>query len=152
MRFKVFPWTLVSLAFIIDQISKQYILRIAENLPQELFPFLTITLVKNRGISFGFLNHQSPLIFGVLTLIIMLLIFYVGYMLYNTKKKDSMWGLSLVLGGALGNLLDRFLFGGVIDFIDFHIATYHWPAFNFADSFIFIGVALLLRSSFKESK
>ncbi|UNM06481.1 MAG: signal peptidase II [Holosporaceae bacterium] len=150
MKFNLFPWIIVSVSVCLDQISKLYILRSAPFLPEEIFSFLSIVFVKNKGISFGLFNHKGTLVFWVITLVIIFLTLYVAYMLYNAKKRDSMWGLSLVLGGALGNIIDRFFHGGVIDFIDFHYAAYHWPAFNFADSFIFIGVALLFKSNLKE--
>ena len=84
--------------------------------------------------------------------IILIVIFYVIYLLYKAQKKATMWGLSLIVGGALGNLLDRALYGGVIDFIDLYAYNYHWPAFNLADSFIFIGAVIYMIDSFKGTK
>ncbi len=150
MRFNPVPWMLVFFTVFLDQISKLYILRSVSSLPEEVFSFLSIVFIKNKGISFGLFNHEGSFVFWLITILIIFLTLYVAYMLYNAQKRDSMWGLSLVLGGALGNIIDRFFHGGVIDFIDFHCASYHWPAFNFADSFIFIGVALLLKSNLKE--
>jgi signal peptidase II len=64
--------------------------------------------------------------------------------MWKEKSRAITLSLSLILGGALGNLVDRFWRGGVVDFLDFHIQSFHWPAFNMADSFIFLGVLALL--------
>jgi signal peptidase II len=64
--------------------------------------------------------------------------------LYRTDKGCERWALSLIIGGALGNIRDRVLYGAVFDFLDFYVGSYHWPAFNLADSCIVVGVLLLL--------
>lgn len=136
---------------ILDQILKGYVWAHQYLWPQYLTPFLNIVFVKNRGISFGLLNKEQDWLFWCLTGLIISIISYVMYLLYKTKHNIMRWGLSLVLGGALGNVIDRFVYGGVIDFIDVHILSFHWPAFNAADSFIFIGTVLLLKNSLKEA-
>ena len=73
------------------------------------------------------------------------------YWLWNEADKLTAVGLGLIIGGAVGNAMDRFHYGAVADFFDFHISGHHWPAFNLADSFIFIGVAFLLWRSFRSA-
>ncbi|MGQ0526515.1 MAG: signal peptidase II [Alphaproteobacteria bacterium] len=110
----------------------------------EILPFFNLVMVWNKGISFGLFNHDTdygPLILGIMTLLI------VGFFTWWLMKKNhplQSAGIILVIGGALGNLIDRVRFGAVIDFLDFHVSGYHWPAFNIADSCICAGVALLL--------
>lgn len=136
----------------IDQITKWLVRAEADLWPKPLTPFLNIVLVKNRGISFGLLNISDEFVFWALTSIIAGIIFYVIYLLCCEKNNIMRWGFSLVLGGAISNIIDRLLHQGVIDFIDLHIQSLHWPAFNFADGFIFMGTALLLKQSLKETK
>ena len=102
--------------------------------------------------SFGMLNNKSTLVFYIVTGIVIGLCVYLAYWLWNEKNKSATLALSFILGGALGNLIDRFFREGVVDFLDFHLQSYHWPAFNVADSFIFLGVLLLLWSNIKKGK
>ncbi len=113
-----------------------------------LAPFFNLVLVFNKGAAFSFLasapGWQLPVfatIAGVASAVISFLI------LRNAGKRLFCSGLSLVLGGALGNLYDRVVYGHVVDFLDFHAAGWHWPAFNVADSFISIGVTILIAHS-----
>ena len=110
----------------------------------QILPFLNIVFVRNTGVSFGMFSEWGILgryffsIFSILvgTFLILLAIF--------SDKKAFRISLGLISSGALGNAIDRVYFGGVIDFIDFFIYNFHWPAFNFADIFITLGVMLLL--------
>jgi signal peptidase II len=70
----------------------------------------------------------------------------------NTADKKLSWALSLILGGAIGNVLDRFFYGAVVDFIDVHYETWHWPAFNLADSAISVGAILIVWSELTRNK
>ena len=88
---------------------------------------------------------NSDIIFSIIQGSIGLILLF---WLYQVKKPYLAVALGLVIGGAFGNTLDRFKNGAVADFLDFHIATYHWPAFNLADSAIFIGIAILLCDEF----
>ncbi|HQX27111.1 MAG TPA: signal peptidase II [Alphaproteobacteria bacterium] len=104
--------------------------------------------VWNKGISFGMFNQQSdfgPMILIVLALVISL--FFVAWLFYGPDGMQEM-GILLVIGGALGNVIDRARYGAVFDFLDFHAFDYHWPAFNIADSGIVIGVGVLILHSF----
>ena len=134
------------LLIIIDQSTKVYTAKIMFNNSFEsieLLPFLNIVFVRNTGISFGLFSDGGLLnryfftsfsiIIGCALLIISLL----------TKEKLIKFSLLMISSGAIGNAIDRIYFGGVIDFIDFFIYNFHWPAFNLADVFITLGVILL---------
>ena len=108
-----------------------------------LLPFLNFTFVVNYGFAFGFLNNPS-LNQLVVSIVILSIIVYFLYLLMKTQDHLFRFSLVLVLSGALGNFLDRIFRGFVIDFIDIYISDYHWPAFNFADSWITIGFMILI--------
>ncbi len=129
---------------LMDQISKLAIvrsLRIHESLTV-LAGFFNLVHVRNRGMAFGFLNRPD-INFGFYFLVaasiaaVILLLFW----FFKLKQGDNqiILGLSLILGGAIGNLIDRLRLKEVIDFLDFHLGSYHWPAFNVADSAITVG-------------
>ena len=141
--------TLLAIIFLvlIDQCAKIFISKIMLNNrfeDMQLLPFLNIVFVRNTGVSFGMFSEWGILgryffsIFSIVigSFLILLAIFS------DTKVFRS--SLGLISSGALGNAIDRVYFGGVIDFIDFFIYNMHWPAFNFADIFITVGVILLL--------
>lgn len=125
----------------------------------ETFPviggFFNITYVRNPGAAFGFLSDASPgfrsVFFVAVTCLAIILVLY--YIVKSTAEEPRViLSLSLILSGALGNLVDRVRFGEVIDFIDVYIGSHHWPAFNVADSAITIGAFLLLIEMFKHRK
>jgi signal peptidase II len=139
---------LVSTAvLLLDQLTKEIIIRnleLYEALPV-LPNFFHITHVRNQGAAFGILaNHalRLPVLLGASLLAAVGICWY--YRQFPPERRWLRWGLSLILGGALGNMIDRLRFGAVIDFLDVHWYQYHWPAFNVADSAITIGVVLLL--------
>lgn len=107
----------------------------------ELFPFFNLTMVWNEGISFGLFHGSGIWILSGLSLIITVL-----FSVWLTKVNNWLQtiALGLVIGGAIGNVIDRFRFGAVADFFDFHVMGWHYPAFNVADSAIVIGIALLI--------
>lgn len=117
-----------------------------------VLPFFNLFLTLNRGISFSLLTHESPLMPLILAVLTLGISGLIGYWLYHEKDKTIRVGLALVLGGALGNLIDRIRLGAVVDFLDFYIGTHHWPAFNLADSAICIGVGLILYQSFRKDR
>ena len=135
------------LLIIIDQSTKVYIAKIMmknnfENI--KLFSFLNITFVRNTGISFGLFSDGGSIgryFFTSFSMIVGSLLFIMS--IFN-KEKLVQVSLIFISSGAIGNAVDRIYFGGVIDFIDFFIYNFHWPAFNFADIFITLGVILLL--------
>lgn len=135
-----------------DLLSKRFIFAILENIafteqtnnPEiKVFDFFSLVYVWNRGVSFGMFNQleNSHLILSLVQgSIAVILLFW----LYANKKPHFSYALGFIIGGALGNVADRIKNGAVADFLDFHIASYHWPAFNLADSFVFIGVMILI--------
>jgi signal peptidase II len=137
------------ISLVIDQASKIYLVdvyKIASIGTQKITDFFNLVMVWNRGISFGmFSGHESSNYFfiGVSIVIVGVL----AYWLTKTDLKLEAIGIGFVLGGAIGNIIDRFRYGAVADFFDFHIGDKHWPAFNIADSSIFIGACILIISS-----
>ena len=116
-----------------------------------VFPFFNLVYFLNKGISFSMFSGASS---WILTGIAFLICMGICYFLIKEKSKFSKVCLSLVLGGAVGNIVDRIYLGAVVDFIDFYVGKWHWPAFNVADSAICIGVVLLIYQSIftKEKK
>ena len=109
--------------------------------------FFRLTHVQNRGAAFGlFAESPSEWKVGVLVLFSVIALVVVSALLWRNSHALTMTGsaLALILGGAIGNLWDRLLSGHVVDFLDFYVDTYHWPAFNVADSAIVIGAVLLV--------
>lgn len=132
--------------FALDQISKYMAVKsLIYHAEVPLTSFLNFTLLHNSGAAFGFLNNAGGwqnLFFIVIAIIVSLVILGMVRRL-NPYDTQAGIGLMLILGGALGNLLDRVRFGYVIDFIDFHYESWHWYTFNIADAAITIGAFLL---------
>ncbi len=118
----------------------------------EITSFFNLILVWNNGVSFSIFSNNS--IWGRLFLITLSLTItgYVIYLLKNEKNKINRFSFMLIISGAIGNVFDRIRYGAVIDFLDFYIGSYHWPAFNLADIFICCGVGLLILNSIKWKK
>ncbi len=141
---------LLSLAIVVlDQITKVYVMqtmRLHESIVV-ISDFFSITYIRNPGAAFGFLSSSSStfrfVFFGLTSLFAVGLL---GTILVRMPKHDWLGQLSVaaILGGAIGNLLDRLRYGEVIDFLDFYVNGYHWPAFNVADSAITVGVVFLI--------
>ncbi|MGR9100029.1 MAG: signal peptidase II, partial [Gammaproteobacteria bacterium] len=115
-----------------------------------VLPYFNLTYVHNTGAAFSFLSDAGGWqrwFFAGLAVVISAVL---GVWLDRLKKSEILLAvsLSLVLGGAIGNLIDRLVYGYVIDFLDFYYKSWHWPAFNVADSAISLGVALMLLESF----
>lgn len=110
----------------------------------EVLPFFNIVMVWNKGISFGLLNRDTD--YGPTILIALALAITALFLTFMRKTSAplQLTGIALIIGGALGNVIDRLRFGAVMDFLDFHAGNYHWPAFNIADSCVCIGVAILI--------
>ena len=136
----------VLLIFLADRASKIYILRIAEvESVVDIYvnPYLNFYLIWNKGIAFGLFSFNESLIYNSVSLIIGLII--IAILILIIKSEDiKKYAFLLVLGGALGNLYDRFYYSAVPDFIDFHIREIHWFIFNVADIFITLGVIFLI--------
>ena len=130
---------IVTFSIFIDQVSKKIVFLQKDLFINgiEVFDFFNLVYVENKGISFGiFSKYELSFYLGILSFLIS---FYIGYLIKITKKKYEIISLSLILGGAIGNGIDRIKNNYVIDFFDFYLDSYHWPAFNFADGFITIG-------------
>ena len=137
---------LVIVIFLLDRISKIYILNLAEinNLTDiYLTSFLNIYLIWNNGIAFGLLSLDNNLLYNVVTLLIAFINIIILIMIVNYNDYRSFF-LIMILGGSLGNLFDRIYFKAVPDFIDIHYGDFHWFVFNVADIFITIGVLCLI--------
>jgi signal peptidase II len=143
---RILGFAAAAFALIADQISKQVALaRLFD--PQNainVLPFFDLVPHWNRGISFGLFGSShdaASWIFsgGALIIVGLLLVW-----LWRTFNPLTAAAFGLIIGGALGNVIDRIRFGAVVDFLDFHLAGYHWPAFNFADAGICVGAVLML--------
>lgn len=110
----------------------------------EAFPFFNLTMVWNQGISFGLFQNGNP---WPLTIVALVISTIFSVWLCRTKSWVEAISLSMVIGGALGNVIDRLHFGAVADFFDFYVGKWHYPAFNIADSFITIGIVILVMNS-----
>ncbi|RIL08359.1 MAG: signal peptidase II [Proteobacteria bacterium] len=134
---------------VFDQISKWIILQYFQE--GQILPVIpeifNLTLHYNKGVAFGMLadlpDGQRQILMTVTT---MVALGFVAYLLIKQYLYDSVgqFSLALILGGAAGNIIDRARLGQVVDFLDFYYSTYHWPAFNLADSSICVGVFLLI--------
>jgi len=132
---------------ILDQITKAIILysmSLYHSIP--VVPgFFSITHIHNPGGAFGFMANQSPVVRSMVFLFFSALaVCLIFYFYKKTPKEYSLLaaGFALIFGGAIGNLIDRIRFGKVVDFLDFSIGNFHWPAFNIADSAISIGMVI----------
>jgi signal peptidase II len=133
----------------LDQLTKYWIARAipAHTIIPVIPGFFNLVHVYNRGAAFGLLPNWSPEFvryFFILTNLTIILI--LGFFYFRTKERYLLflWGYSLLLSGAVGNLIDRIRFGEVLDFLDVHVGRHHWPAFNVADSLICIGAGFLI--------
>ncbi|MFB1037319.1 MAG: signal peptidase II [Sinobacterium sp.] len=149
-------WLWLTLIWLIaDQVTKQLVVSNFELFQSvNVLPFFNLTYVQNPGAAFSFLADQDGWQRWFFTVIAAVASIVFGVWLAKTPKNQVLLNIAvaLMLSGALGNLIDRVLFGYVIDFLDFYIGNKHWPAFNVADSMIFIGAALMIIDSFKNDQ
>ena len=137
------------LVIVFDQATKWWIMAMVMQPPRiiPVTPFFNLVTVWNRGISFGLFDGDSAVNVWVLPLVALAI---VAALVAWLRRVQGVWlasAIGLVIGGALGNVVDRLRFGAVADFLDFHVAGYHWPAFNVADSGITVGVTMLVLDS-----
>ncbi len=139
---------LAGLVLLLDQFSKALALKylVPGTSRPVLSPLFHLTLVENQGIAFGLFQGFDKLLFVTVTVSIGVLV-YLGFR-SDARRWVNQWGIGLILGGAVGNWLDRARVGAVIDFLDFRI----WPVFNFADTAITLGVGLFLLDILKRQK
>lgn len=139
---------LAALVVALDQATKQWIVGSAmrEARVIEVLPFLNIVMAWNRGVSFGLFNDDglSPWVFFTIAVV-----FSIAMTVWMARTRSRLLAaaLGLMIGGALGNAVDRVRWGAVADFIDLHVAGWHWPAFNVADAAITVGAVLLVADS-----
>jgi signal peptidase II len=136
---------------IVDQLTKWWILTSVMTPPQRIpvTGFFDLVLVYNRGVSFGMLGNAPSWASAALIVFALLLSLALSIWMWRADTLLLGTALGFVVGGAIGNVIDRFVHGAVVDFLDFHAAGYHWPAFNVADSAITIGVVILIIDSLK---
>ncbi len=136
-------WIAVAV-LLLDQATKQLALgKLALHEPVAVAPLLNLTLVYNKGAAFGFLSSASGWQNAFFVVVALIACGVILYMLRQTKDRLLAVALMLVLGGAIGNLSDRLIYGYVIDFIDVYYQSWHWPVFNIADSAITVGAILI---------
>jgi len=144
-------WFALAAAVVLaDQITKALVLaRFALGERLELTGFFNMVLVYNKGAAFSFLSDAAGWQTPALIVFALAAIGVVGtFIVRSPGRRLLCTGLALILGGALGNLIDRLRFGQVVDFLDFHVGAWHWPAFNVADSAITIGAVLIILEGF----
>ena len=141
------PWLgFAAIIILLDQLTKITASRLmAYGDSHAITTFFNFVLLHNKGAAFSFLATESGwqrYFFTALGIIAALFIVYL--LKRNAGQRLFCWALSLILGGAVGNVIDRIIYGYVIDFLDVHVGSWHWPAFNVADSAICIGAALFV--------
>lgn len=140
---------IAAVLIVADQITKWIILE-RVMVPPRIIPvtdFFNLVLVWNRGVSFGLFSDGDPSQRWILIGVALAVTTALTVWLWRADRWPVALALGLVIGGALGNVIDRLRFGAVADFLDFHVAGFHWPAFNLADSAITVGVVLLVLDS-----
>ncbi len=148
---KAFRWFgLAAVVIVLDYFTKFAILSaLAPGESRAVTPFFNLVLVFNKGAAFSFLAGApgwQTLFFASIAVVASIVISFL--IVRNQGKSVFCLGLALILGGALGNLYDRLVYGHVVDFLDVHAAGWHWPAFNVADSAITLGAGILIVESF----
>lgn len=133
----------------LDQATKWWIVEVVMQPPRviEVLPVFNLVLGWNRGVSFGLFSGDSPILVWVL---VALALAIVAVLVAWLRRAEGWWmvaAIGIVIGGALGNVVDRLRFGAVADFLDFHLGGYHWPVFNVADTGITVGAAVLVIDS-----
>ena len=140
----------LSVIFLIDRLTKLYILKIAEienSVDIYLTSYLNLYLIWNKGIAFGLLSINESVVYNTITYIIGIIIIIILLILWKNDNIQKYF-LALVAGGALGNFYDRIVYTAVPDFIDLHFLGFHWFVFNVADIFITVGVFCLILVEF----
>ncbi|WP_322521584.1 signal peptidase II [Guyparkeria halophila] len=141
-------WLWLSLGVLVgDQLTKwAALVGLTYARPVEVLPFFDLTLLYNTGAAFSFLaDHDGWQRWFFVFLAVVITVALLAWLAFVAIRDGRIKaGITLLIGGALGNVIDRVLYGHVVDFLDFHVAGWHWPAFNIADAAITIGVALII--------
>ena len=152
-KIDVYSFFSVLIIFLLDRFSKIYVIDLIQSQGGEifLFDFLNLTLNWNTGIAFGLLGSNADYFYHFISAIIVLIIIYLIYLMVKSDKFEKII-FSLIIGGALGNLYDRLNYYAVPDFIDFHLGSFHWFTFNFADIFISVGIIMIILKQLLQSE
>ena len=146
LRKNIFYFFLILFIFILDRISKLWIISIfnsENNLEIKISSFINLNLIWNKGIAFGLFSYGEKFEYNLLTGLIIIITVIVFWMIIKTKGLEK-YGFLMILGGALGNIFDRLYYSAVPDFIDIYFKNFHWFVFNVADIFITVGVLMLI--------
>lgn len=154
-RASLAPWlAIAAVVAVLDQITKIAISKaftFGESLP--ITSFFNLVLTYNKGAAFSFLAAESGWQRYFFTAIAVAAVAFIIHLLRrHPGQRMFSWALALILGGAIGNLIDRVLYGHVIDFLDFHANNWHWPAFNVADSAICVGAVMFILDELRRSR
>ena len=153
---KIYLFIFVLVLFTIDRVSKILILKnFLNNSSSEIYinSFLNFSLVWNSGIGFGILQLEANIFYLLISIIITAINLILIYWMFTSSNYLESIFISIILGGALGNLFDRYYYSSVPDFIDLHYESFHWFTFNIADIFITIGIiGLIIIDLFKIKK
>ena len=144
---------LIPLFIFLAQLSKKWMLNniFDSQIIIEINKYLNFVPVWNKGISFGMLSNFMNINFFMIIVTSGILLFLISWFV-KTESRNLSLSLSFIISGAIGNLVDRLNHKAVVDFIDIHIGNHHWPAFNFADSYITIGAFIYVFTIFTSQK
>ncbi len=140
---------IAALVAILDQLSKWWVVEVVMNPPRsiEITPFFNLVMGWNKGVSFGLFNNDSSVTAWLLPVVAVVIVGVVTVWLFRVDRLVLGAALGFIIGGAVGNIVDRLRYGAVADFLDFHAMGFHWPAFNLADSMITVGAIVLIFDS-----
>jgi len=143
-------WAVAAAILVLDQLSKWWIVAAVMRPPRviEIMPFLNLAMVWNRGVTFGLLGTGGEAMRWALVALSLAIVAVLAVWLARTAQAGLAAALGAVIGGALGNVMDRLIHGAVADFLDFHAFGWHWPAFNLADAAIVCGIGWLILGAF----
>lgn len=150
LKHKKIFFFIIIITFLIDRITKLLVLHFSKDINSiELYlsKYINLILVWNEGIAFGMLSLKNNLSYNFLSLFILMIILFLIFLASKSKNIEK-YCLASIIGGAIGNLFDRFYYKSVPDFIDIHYNNFHWFTFNVADIFISIGVIVLISNEF----
>ena len=144
-KIDIYSFVIILAVFTLDRFSKIFVIGLVQSNQGEIFiyDFLNLTLNWNTGIAFGLLSFKANLLYHSISALILLIIVYLIYLMVVSDKFGKIT-ISLIIGGALGNIYDRLNYYAVPDFIDFHVGEFHWFTFNIADIFISIGIIIII--------
>ncbi|MGZ0188027.1 MAG: signal peptidase II [Alphaproteobacteria bacterium] len=147
MRDRTYAFVTITAAILLDQATKQLALATFSPIaPISVLPFLDLTLAWNRGVSFGMFGGGGvPVI--VFIAVSLAISGFLAWQMVKAETRISMFGYAFIVGGALGNVIDRAIYGAVIDFVLLYWRQWSWPVFNIADMAITLGVVLILIDS-----